>query len=75
MEPADRMVSMAPHDHGRDLRSTGECVRSDERRVPGDVAMWAFILAELLVFALLWGWLVEYAAMAMLYLYDRRAAR
>ena len=52
MEPADRMVSMAPHDHGRDPRSTGECVRSDERRVPGDVAMWAFILAELLVFAL-----------------------
>ena len=44
---------------------------------PADRLLWVTpaAVATLLVFALLWGWLVEYAAMAMLYLYDRRAAR
>ncbi|GAB3514487.1 hypothetical protein MNQ95_02160 [Pseudoxanthomonas daejeonensis] len=37
---------------------------------------WAnhFMVANLLVFALMWGWLVEYAATALMYLRDRRGA-
>jgi len=42
---------------------------------PGKL-LWAthFMIANLLVFALMWGWLVEYAATASMYLRDRRAA-
>ena len=44
---------------------------------PADKLRWAshFMIANMLVFALMWGWLVECVATTMLYLYDRRAAR
>lgn len=41
---------------------------------PGDRLQWAthFMIANLLVFSLMWGFLVEYAATAILYWRDRR---
>lgn len=32
------------------------------------------MVANLLVFAPMWGWLVQYAAMALMYRHDRRQA-
>ncbi len=42
---------------------------------PAERLAWAthFMIANLLVFALMWGWLCEYAATAVLYWKDRRA--
>lgn len=42
---------------------------------PAERLQWAThaMIANLLVFALLWGWLVEYAATALMYMRDRRA--
>jgi hypothetical protein len=42
---------------------------------PADRLVWAthFMIANLLVFALMWGWLCEYAATALMYWRDRRA--
>ncbi|AKC85941.1 hypothetical protein [Pseudoxanthomonas suwonensis] len=44
---------------------------------PWERLQWAthFMIANLLVFALMWHWLVEYAATAWMYLADRRGAR
>ena len=41
---------------------------------PADRLQWAtpFVVANLLVFALMWGWLVEYAATVAMYVRDRR---
>ena len=41
---------------------------------PADTLQWAthFMVANLLVFALMWGWLCEYAATVLLYWRDRR---
>lgn len=41
---------------------------------PADRLVWAthFMIANLLVFALMWGWLCEYAATALMYWWDRR---
>jgi uncharacterized membrane protein YidH (DUF202 family) len=41
---------------------------------PADRLQWAthFMIANLLVFALMWGWLCEYAATVLLYWRDRR---
>ena len=41
---------------------------------PAEKLQWArpFVVANLLVFALMWGWLCEYAATALLYWRDRR---
>ena len=43
---------------------------------PAERLAWAthFMIANLLVFALMWGWLCEYVATAMLYWRDRRGA-
>ena len=44
---------------------------------PVERLAWAthFMIANLLVFALMWGWLCEYVATAMLYWRDRRSGR
>ena len=44
---------------------------------PADKLRWAghFMIAPMLVFALMWGWVGEGVATTMLYLDDRRAAR
>lgn len=44
---------------------------------PSDRLAWAthFMIANLLVFALMWGWLCEYVATALLYWRDRREVR
>ncbi len=41
---------------------------------PADRLAWAthFMIANLLVFALMWGWLCEYAAAAVMYWRDRQ---
>ncbi|MET0654143.1 MAG: hypothetical protein ABWY94_01040 [Pseudoxanthomonas sp.] len=41
---------------------------------PAEKLQWArpFVIANLLVFALMWGWLCEYAATALMYWRDRR---
>lgn len=41
---------------------------------PAEKLQWAkpFVMANLLVFALMWGWLCEYAATALMYWRDRR---
>jgi hypothetical protein len=41
---------------------------------PAERLAWAthFMIANLLVFALMWGWLCEYAATAVMYWRDRR---
>ncbi|MET1162848.1 MAG: hypothetical protein ABWY48_09945 [Pseudoxanthomonas sp.] len=41
---------------------------------PAEKLQWArpFVIANLLVFALMWGWLCEYAATALMYCRDRR---
>jgi len=43
---------------------------------PAERLAWAthFMIANLLVFAMMWGWLCEYVATAMLYWRDRRGA-
>lgn len=44
---------------------------------PADRLAWAthFMIANLLVFALMWGWLCEYAATALMYWKDRRGTQ
>ena len=44
---------------------------------PEERLQWAtpFMVANLLVFALMWGWLVEYAATVAMYVRDRRATK
>ena len=44
---------------------------------PAEKLQWArpFVIANLLVFALMWGWLCEYVATALMYWRDRREVR
>ncbi len=45
---------------------------------PADRSAWAthfMMIANLLVFALMWGWLCEYVATALMYWWDRRGAQ